>query len=185
MSSEMNIRHAAEADLAAIVAIYNASIPAKLATADTEPVTIEARRPWFEKHRPDSRPLWVLEASRDAGDEARRIAGWLSFGSFYGRPAYLPTVEVGLYVHPDFARRGVAKALLRHAIDSAPALGVQTLLAFIFGHNDPSLRLFEAFGFTRWGKLPSIAHMPDGRRDLDILGLHLKEPDARPPAGRG
>ena len=32
------IRVAAEADLPAIVAIYNASVPERMATADTEPV---------------------------------------------------------------------------------------------------------------------------------------------------
>ena len=36
------IRHAGKADLPAIVDIYNASIPGRLATADTEPVTVPA-----------------------------------------------------------------------------------------------------------------------------------------------
>ena len=39
------IRDAARDDLPAIVAIYNASIPGRLATADTEPVTVASRKP--------------------------------------------------------------------------------------------------------------------------------------------
>ena len=38
----MIIRDAREADLPAIVAIYNATIPERMATADTEPVSVES-----------------------------------------------------------------------------------------------------------------------------------------------
>jgi phosphinothricin acetyltransferase len=39
----MMIRDATEDDLPAIVAIYNASIPSRTATADTEPISIKRR----------------------------------------------------------------------------------------------------------------------------------------------
>ena len=65
------IRHATQADLAAIVAIYNASIPGRLATADTAPVTVDSRREWFAAFDPASRPIWVAE---DRGPD-RRMAG--------------------------------------------------------------------------------------------------------------
>lgn len=51
----MRIRHACYADLPAIVAIYNASIPGRQATADTEPVTVAAREAWFHDHNPARR----------------------------------------------------------------------------------------------------------------------------------
>ncbi len=54
----MTIRDATEADLPAIVEIYNAAIPSRRATADTEPVSIESRSGWFREHHPDHRPLW-------------------------------------------------------------------------------------------------------------------------------
>jgi L-amino acid N-acyltransferase YncA len=41
---ELVIRDAVERDLPEIVDIYNAAIPGRLATADTEPVTVESRR---------------------------------------------------------------------------------------------------------------------------------------------
>ncbi len=43
----MNLRPATEADLPAIVAIYNATIPGRMVTADTEPVSVDSRQPWF------------------------------------------------------------------------------------------------------------------------------------------
>jgi phosphinothricin acetyltransferase len=48
------IRDAAIDDLAAIVAIYNAAIPGRMATADLEPVSIASRRSWFGEHSPDA-----------------------------------------------------------------------------------------------------------------------------------
>ncbi|MDB6139126.1 MAG: Phosphinothricin acetyltransferase, partial [Verrucomicrobiaceae bacterium] len=41
------IRDATAEDLPRIVAIYNAAIPGRLATADTVLVSVESRRPWF------------------------------------------------------------------------------------------------------------------------------------------
>ena len=57
----MDLRDATEADLPAIVAIYNATIPGRRVTADTEPVTVASREPWFREHGPRTRPLWVVE----------------------------------------------------------------------------------------------------------------------------
>ena len=48
-----------------------------------------------------------------------------------------------------------------------------TFLAFIFGHNTPSLTLFAAAGFQRWGLLPQVAELDGVDRDLVILGRRL------------
>ena len=161
----MPIRHAQAHDLDRIVAIYNAAIPERLATADTEPVTVKSREAWFGDFDPTRRPLWVFVPGQEAA-----IQGWLSLRSFYGRPAYATTVEVGVYVDPASRGRGVARALLAHALDLAPALQIRTVLAFVFGHNAPSLALFERAGFARWGRLPRVALLDGVERDLVILG---------------
>lgn len=160
------IRHAREADLAAIVAIYNEAVPGRRATADTEPVSVASRLPWFAEHSPARRPLWVSE-------RAGAIVGWLSFQSFYGRPAYAATAEVSVYVSAAAQRGGVGRLLLARAIERAPDLGLATLLAFVFGHNEPSLTLFELHGFERWGRLPRVARLDCVERDLVILGRRV------------
>jgi L-amino acid N-acyltransferase YncA len=159
----MTIRDATKADLPAIVEIYNATIPGRMATADTQPVTVESRRDWFHEHNPNTRPLWVA-VENDA------IAGWLSFQSFYGRPAYHATAELSIYVAQDRQRKGIGNALLAKAVEHAPRLGLKTLLGFIFAHNEASLRLFEKFGFQRWGVLPRVAELDGVERDLIIVG---------------
>ncbi|WP_085960745.1 GNAT family N-acetyltransferase [Cylindrospermum stagnale] len=164
----MIIRHATETDLPAIVAIYNAAIPSRMATADLEPVSLESRLTWFKARSPLQRPLWIIEI--EGG-----IAGWLSFQSFYGRPAYHTTAEISIYIAPNFQRRGLGRQLLGLAIHESPNLGLKTLVSFIFAHNQPSLKLFEAFGFQTWGHLPKIADLDGIERDLIIMGLRVSE----------
>jgi len=49
--SAHDARAATEADLPAIVEIYNSTIPGRMVTADLEPVTVESRRAWFQAHQ--------------------------------------------------------------------------------------------------------------------------------------
>jgi phosphinothricin acetyltransferase len=63
--------------------------------------------------------------------------------------------------------------LLELAIHRSPAFGIKTLLGFIFADNSPSLRLFEKFGFQRWGYLPAVAEFESLERDLVIVGRRL------------
>lgn len=162
----MYIRNATQTDLNAIVSIYNASIPSRLATADIYPVSTESRLDWFKQHSPQTYPIWVMA-------EQGEIAGWLSFSPFYGRPAYHATAEISIYVAPEYQRQRVAYQLLTQAINNSPNLGLKTLLGFIFAHNQPSLKLFELFGFQIWGYLPEVAELDEIKRDLVIMGLKI------------
>jgi phosphinothricin acetyltransferase len=101
------------------------------------------------------------------------IAGWLSFQSFYGRPAYHATAELSVYVAPARRRTGIARRLVQHALERAPSLGLATLLGFVFGHNEPSLRLFTELGFARWALLPRVAELDGVERDLVIVGRRV------------
>jgi len=164
----MTIRDALPRDLASIVEIYNSAIPGRMATADTTPITVESRRAWFNEHGPRERPLWVVE-------ESGALVGWLSFQSFYGRPAYRATAEISIYVAKGWQGRGIGRTLLERAVEEAPRLGLRTLLGFIFGHNTPSLRLFEGLGFQRWALLPRVAELDGIERDLVIVGRRVGE----------
>lgn len=159
----MRIRDATIEDLPAIVAIYNSTIPTRMVTADLEAVSVSSREEWFAEHSQARRPLWVADVNGE-------VAGWLSYSSFYGRPAYDSTCEVSLYLAPEYRRRGLGTQMLHRGIEYAPLIGVTTLLGFIFGHNEPSLGLFEKLGFVRWGYLPRVAVLDRIECDLIILG---------------
>jgi L-amino acid N-acyltransferase YncA len=160
------IRDALESDLPAIIDIYNATVPTRIVTAELEPTTVEGRLPWFREHSPDQYPFWVAE--NDC-----RVIGWLDFQKFLPRCAYRATAEISVYIHETFRRQGVARRLLEEAIARAPSLGINAIIGLIFGHNQPSLKLFERLGFERWGLLPRIAQLDGNKRDLVIMGRHL------------
>ena len=48
-SADVIIRDATEADLQSILAIYNQSIPKRIATADLEPQSLATRRAWLAR----------------------------------------------------------------------------------------------------------------------------------------
>ncbi len=163
MDHTYTIRDAKQKDLARIVEIYNSTIESRMVTADTEMVDVESRLDWFLNHTSDKRPLWVME---DDG----MIMGWLSFQDFYGRPAYQATAEISIYIDPAYRSKGIGVKFLDYAINHAPGLKLNTLLGFIFAHNEPSIRLFKKFGFEEWAHLPGVAELDGVRRDLLILG---------------
>lgn len=162
----MIVRDAAEADLPAIINIYNAATETRTSTALFDPVTVEERLPWFREHSPDEFPLWVAEAEGE-------IAGWLSFHEFIRRPAYRGAAEISIYVNEKFRRRGIGSGLLQKAIAEAPRLKVRALLGYVLGHNEASLRLFEQAGFEPWGRLPRLARFENVERDLVIVGRQI------------
>lgn len=162
-------------DLPAIVDIYNSTVASRMVTADLNPVPVESRQAWFDAHSPQHRPLWVVEAADDGDADAGvgKMLGWLSFSDFYGRPAYAATVEVSIYLDAAARGRGLGRAFLERALAAAPGLGVKTVLGFVFGHNEPSLALFRAYGFEDWGRLPRVASLDGVERDLVIVGRRL------------
>ncbi|GEO68892.1 GNAT family N-acetyltransferase [Levilactobacillus acidifarinae] len=159
----IKFRLATRADLPRIVAIYNESIPSRLATADLTPVSVADRQAWFAAFDPTSRPIWVF--TQDSV-----IAGWVSLESFYGRPAYYQTAEISIYIANDFHHQGLGQRALDFVFGQLDTLGIKTVVAYIFHHNQPSQGLFHKNGFTTWGHLPDVAVMDGQLRSLDILG---------------
>jgi phosphinothricin acetyltransferase len=159
-------RNATQVDLKRIVEIYNSTVASRLVTADTEPVSTASKQQWFDDHHAQ-RPLWIVET----GDH--EIVGWVSFQSFYGRPAYNATVEISIYLDASFRGKGYGKQVLQYSIEAAKEIGIKTLLGFIFAHNEPSLQLFRHFGFEDWANLPNIALLDDTERSLIIVGKRI------------
>jgi phosphinothricin acetyltransferase len=168
---DLLIRDATEADLPAIVDIYNQSIPGGWSTADTRPIAVAARVEWFRNFDPARRPIWVAEA-----DGTVVAVAYLS--SFYGgRPAYDATAEVSVYIASAYQRRGIGRRFKRWVIGQCPRLGVTTLLSMHFDHNEATRRINESLGFQQQGHLTEIAVVQGQRQGLVIWALRI------PPAG--
>jgi phosphinothricin acetyltransferase len=163
----MLFRDATEADLPAIVEIYNQSIPGGWSTADTAPIRMADRLEWFRKFDPAKRPIWVAEV------EGLVVAvAYLS--SFYGgRPAYDATAEVSLYIASAYQRRGIGRRFKRWLIEQCPRLGVTTLLSMHFDHNEATRRINASLGFQPMGHLTEIAVVHGQKRGLVISALRI------------
>lgn len=164
----LKFRNAELADLNTIVAIYNSTIASRMVTADVEEVSVESKVQWFKEHNEETRPLWIVE------DGDGQIVGWVSFSSFHERAAYSGTVEVSIYLDESCRGKGYGKTILQYCIDNAGKFGVNNLVALIFLHNEPSLKLFRYFGFEDWGTLPDVAILDGIERSLKILGKRIQ-----------
>lgn len=158
--------YAEASDLKRIVDTYNSTVASRLVTADLDPVSVESKQEWFDHHNRTNRPLWVINVDGN-------YAGWMSFNSFYGRPAYDITAEVSIYLEQNARGKGLGNVCLQKAIDESKPRGIKNLLGFIFGHNEPSLKLFSKFKFEKWAHFPKVANMDGVERDLIILGLRI------------
>lgn len=162
----MTTRLATIDDLNEIVAIYNETIAGRMVTADTEEVSVDEKHDWFNSHT-EERPIYVY-------CENNQVLAWVSYKSFYGRPAYDGTVEMSIYITSKARGKGLGKKLMIFAQAQAKQLNIKVLLGFIFSHNLPSVNLFKHFNFEIWGELPSVAMMDDKAYSLTIFGKHLQ-----------
>lgn len=151
-------------DLPEIVAIYNSTINSRQVTADLQPVSVASRQAWFDAHQQPHRPLYVWR------DDAGSIIAWGSFSDYYPRDAYRITAEISIYLHENQRGCGLGRTILQQMLTHAPTLGIRNVIAVVFAHNAPSLRLFETAGFTIWGRLPAVCDLQSQLADVVILG---------------
>ncbi|MCH3904346.1 MAG: GNAT family N-acetyltransferase [Lactobacillus sp.] len=164
----MQFRLAQHSELPQIVHIYNEIIPSRLATADLEPVSVADREAWFNSFT-QTHPLWVIL------NDAQEIIGWVGLEPFYGRPAYEHTAEISIYIDEKGRHQGVGTAAISFVEQQVKQLGISAIVCYIFGHNQPSLKLFEKFNYQEWGRLPRVAELDGQQRDLVIMGKRYDE----------
>lgn len=136
---EFIVRAATEADVPAILDIYNDAILNTIATFDTEPQTLEEKIEWF---RETTHPYVVLVTERNG-----EVVGWASLRRFRQKAAYRNTAENSVYVRKDCFGDGVGTALMRKLVELGAANGFHTIIAGIAGENPASMRLHERMGF--------------------------------------
>lgn len=131
------------------------------------------------------------EVPPDATEMARRIArygtdyGWLVAevsdqvaGYAYASPhneraAYRHSVNLGIYVDPAFARRGIGTTLYARLFDRLRAQGRHAALALITLPNAASVALHEAHGFRSVGVLREVGRKFDTWHDVGWWQLLL------------
>ncbi|MEV8365837.1 GNAT family N-acetyltransferase [Streptomyces niveus] len=122
--------------------------------------------PFFDsRHRPQD----YLVAEVDG-----RIAGYLRLASPtpLACNAHVRQIQ-GLAVH-DWARgRGVARGLLRAAMEKARGEGAVRMTLRVLGHNEPARTLYESEGFVVEGVLPGEFFLDRRYADDVLMGRSL------------
>ncbi len=159
------IRIAQSSDIAAMLEIYNYEVRSGIATLDINEKTAQQWTQWYNRHNIKNHPLIVCE------DEGI-IKGYASLSGYREKEAYASTVELSVYVHPDYRAQGVGTALMEEILRMAKEdATVHTVVSVITSGNTVSERLHEKFGFIFCGKIRE-AGIKHGRL-VDISNYQL------------
>jgi 2-haloacid dehalogenase len=150
VASDIDVRPATVADLAALTDIYNHYIANTAATFDTVPMTPTERRSWFD-HFARRGPYRLLVATR--GD---RLVGYATSSQFRPKPAYGQSIEVTVYLDPDEAGRGIGSLLYQQLFAELRTEGLHRAYAVIAEPNPASVALHRRFGFHDVGTLREV-----------------------------
>lgn len=163
----MKIRKAELSDLPELLEIYNYEVAHGVATLDLAPRTLEERRTWFDAHNVDHHPLYVTVIDG-------RVAGYVSLSAYREKEAYKSTVELSIYIHPNFRRLGVATALMGFILEEARRdESIHTVVSVITSGNAASERLHEKFGFTFCGTIREVGMKFGKYQDIDNYSLSV------------
>ena len=146
----IQIRPSKAADMPAIAEIYGYHVHNGLASFELLAPSIDE----MTQRRADviSRSFPYLVAELDG-----RLVGYAYASLYRSRPAYRHTLEDSVYVHKDFAGRGVGRALLGALIEGCVKTGARQLIAVIGDSaNKGSIKLHAACGFKRTGTLKAV-----------------------------
>jgi putative acetyltransferase len=63
--------------------------------------------------------------------------------------------------------------MMQMAVDWAGAVGITKLNLAVFPDNERAIGLYRSLGFVEEGRARAEVRMPDGQRDLLLMGLLL------------
>lgn len=169
MGATLTIRPATEADLPAILAIYNEVIANTTAVYSYVPHTLEMRRQWFDERCAADRPVIIAERNAE-------VVGFGSFGPFRDWPAYKYTAEHSLHVRHDVRGHGIGSALLVALVREATSRELRTLVGGIDAANTASIALHTKHGFVECARIRDAGFKFGRWLDLVFMQLVLDGP---------
>jgi L-amino acid N-acyltransferase YncA len=165
----MKIRLAHDADVGAILPIYNDAVLNTTAVFDYHAHTLDMRRAWLRAKQDAQLPVFIAV-------EGDQLLGFSTYGPFRAWPAYKYSVELSVYVDKDARGRGVGTALVRAVVDDARLRDLHVVMAGITADNEISLRLHERLGFREVAHIPQVGYKFGKWLDLKLLQLMLEGP---------
>lgn len=168
MTQSPVLRDATEADLPAILAIYNHAVAETTAIWNEVLVDLDNRKAWFEARHARGFPILVAEVEG-------RIAGYASYGDWRPFDGFRHSVEHSVYVEKDHYGRGLGKALMAALIERARAARIHVMVAAIEAGNTGSIALHTSLGFRLVGIHHEVGRKFDRWLDLAMMELKLDD----------
>ena len=165
----MDVREAHEADLPAILAIYNHAIINTTAVFAYRPHTLAMRREWLREKQAAGLPVLVAVLDDD-------VVGFATYGPFRQWPAYKYTIEHSVHVAERAWRRGVGRALMTALLADARRRDYHAVIGGVGAENVASLRLHESLGFVEVAHFREVGYKFGRWLDLKFLQLLLATP---------
>lgn len=154
---DVTTRPVTEADMAAVLAIYDEGLATRNATFETQlPTAEQLRGKWLPEM------AWVAELDGE-------VVGWTAVMPVSGRDCYAGVGETSVYVTEAARGRGVGKALLFTQVVEADRAGMWTLQTSIFPENRASLALHHSAGYRTLAVRTRIAQLDGVWRDTVLL----------------
>lgn len=167
MCSAPTLRTATEADAAALLAIYRPYVERTAVSFELVPPTREE----FAARIRRAVAGWAWLVAEVQG----RCVGYAYGSSHRERPAYRWSVETSVYVHDEFHRRGVARALYGELLAVLTARGFCRALAGVTLPNPASIALHRSLGFQPIGVFEAVGRKFGGWHDVAWFQLALND----------
>ena len=165
-TTAISIRDMTDADLPAVLEIFNREVVESPYLYVETPLTIDDRRRWLNEHYAASLPVLVAA-------DPTHIFGYVSLSPYRPSSGYRFTGEVSVYVARFAQRRGIAGRLLSALFDEARARDLHVLVASIDWENAPSIALFSRLGFAEAARLREVGRKFDRWRTQLLLAQTL------------
>ena len=154
----------------AILQIMNEAIVNSTALYDYQPREPSSMIGWFEAKQAKRFPVW------GALDDAGKLVGFASYGTFRAWPAYKYSVEHSVYVAPGQQGQGVGKQLIQRLIQSATEQQLHSLIGGIDASNAASVAFHQKLGFVHAGTIKEAGFKFGRWLDLAFFQLLLSTP---------
>ncbi len=117
-------------------------------------------------------------------DVGGSVAGYAYASAFRARRAYQWTAETTVYIHSDFQRRGLARALYTSLLAILRKQGYLNAIGVIALPNAASIHAHEALGFQKVGIIKNAGYKAGSWHDTGWWQLALRPADASPQPPR-
>lgn len=147
---QIQLKEIQESDLEYIKEIYNYYTLNSTVVYFLSPVSTEDLRTFIPLHDPLYRAYIIYNTTGER-------CGFCYYNKFKPREAYRISVEVTVYLHPDYTGCGYGKEALNAIETIIRENGFSNIIALIDDENYSSIHLFERAGYHCCGHLQEVA----------------------------